>query len=123
MRVLILAAACFLLSNPVRAEDGDELRPVPAAVLVGKPYAGSGAAAEIQFINVRHRAVRLNWIAFDGTPRLYATIPSGGELVQPTFVGHRWFVTPLGGAAPLEAFIATRADIHSDGQAHLATTR
>ena len=112
---------------------GDEIRPVAAGPLIGKAYPGKGLPAEIQFINVRPRSVRLNWIDRDGVLRFYAVIPSGGELLQPTFVSHRWVITPdqidasgsrtpgrTGGfmgdsAGPLEAFIATRSNVHGVG--------
>jgi len=122
MRVSVLPIA-VLMSVSAHADSGDELRPVSASVLIGKPYAGAGAASEIQFINTRRGAVRLNWIGFDGIAKFYARIPPGGEVMQPTLVSHRWLITRDDGGAPIEAFIATRADVHSDGQAQIAIIR
>jgi hypothetical protein len=120
IRIAALIAA-MLASSAASAGD-DELRLVPAAALIGKAYSGAGEASEIQFVNARTRPVRLNWIAFDGTARLYAVLQPGEELLQPTFVSHRWLIT-LAGGAPVEAFISTRADIHGDGQPQIAIIR
>lgn len=122
MRVLIPAVA-LLLAVPAQADSGDELRPVSASALVGRPYTGAGAASEIEFINTRRGPVRLNWIGFDGAARFYAVIPPGGEILQPTFVSHRWLIQRADGGASIEAFIASRADIHSDGQPQIAIIR
>lgn len=118
-----LAAVAIVLSVPAQAQEGDELRPVPASVLLHQAYPGAGAPSEIEFINARRAPVRLYWIEFDGAPRLYATIPPGGEVLQPTFVSHRWLVAREGSDAPVAAFISSRADLHGDGQAQLAIIR
>ena len=122
MRVPILLVS-LLMAGTAHADSGDELRSVPPAVLIGKSYAGVGVASEILFINARRAPVRLNWIGFDGVAKFYALIPPGGEMLQPTFVSHRWLITRENGDLPIEAFIATRADIHSDGQVQLAIIR
>jgi len=116
-------SAALMLCSPAVAQAGDELAPLPAAALIGKPYAGAGAAAEIFFINARSAPVRLFWIRFDGTLQLYAVIQPGGEVRQPTYVSHRWLITRHDVDAPIQAFIATRSDIHGDGQSQVAVIR
>jgi hypothetical protein len=129
------------LPPPAGAHTNDELQPIAAGPLIGKSYPGAGLPAEIQFINVRRRSVRLNWIDFDGRLRLYAVVPSGGEVLQHTFVSHRWVITSnqagisnhratgrhrsraAHAGVPIEAFIATRSNAHGDGQPQIAIIR
>jgi hypothetical protein len=111
----------LFLSAPALAES-DEINPVPTAAVIGHPYFGDQAPSQIRFINVRDRSVRLMWISFDGTERPYAVIAPGHEIIQPTFVAHRWLVKDDDGT-PLQAFISTRSAIRDNGIAQIALIR
>jgi hypothetical protein len=80
---------------------------VPADVLEAKRYFGSNVPSAVRFINVRHRPVRIMWIGFDGAERQYAEISPGEEIIQPTFVAHRWLARDSADGTPLQAFIST----------------
>ena len=47
----------------------------------------------------------------------------GDEMVQPTFVGHRWLIKDKESGEPLEAFISTRSAIRDRGTAQIALIR
>ena len=112
-------ALLLLWAAPAFAEC-DEIGPVPVAALIGRPYAGDAAPSQIRFINVRVRRVRIVWIAFDGSEKTYASLEPGQEMIQPTFVAHRWLIRDAQDDVPLEAFISTRRD---DGVAQIALIR
>ena len=101
----------------------DELDPVPARAIIGHGYGGETAPARIRFINVRDRPVKILWIAFNGTEQLYATLDEGQEVVQPTYVAHRWLARDAIDGTPLAGFIATRSDRRSNGTAQIALIR
>ena len=117
------ALAILLLSSAPALADGDEISPVPVPAVIGHPYAGEGAPSQIRFINVRMRPVDIVWIGFDGAERFYSSLNPGDEIVQPTFVGHRWLVKDKGNGEPLEAFISTRSAIRDRGTAQIALIR
>jgi hypothetical protein len=117
-----IAAAFLTISSPASA-CGDELAPISPEALIGKAYEGASAASEIRFINVRARPVRLMWITFEGARRFYATIATGAELVQPTYVAHRWLVEDAANGQPLQAFISTRSAARDEGTAQIAIIR
>jgi len=52
----------------------------------------SNISTEITFINDTGRSVRLYWINFEGERQLYAQIPPGQRVQQPTFAKHPWIV-------------------------------
>jgi von Hippel-Lindau disease tumor suppressor protein len=115
-------ASLLLAASPALA-DCDEISPVPAQALVGHPYFAENTPSQIRFINVRNRAVQILWVAFDGSERLYAQLGEGDQIVQPTFVAHRWLVRDSGDGTPLEGFISTRAGARSNGTPQIALIR
>jgi hypothetical protein len=117
-----VALALLMISGPASA-DGDEISPVPAAALIGHGYSGDGAPSQIHFINVRSRPVSIMWIAFDGSERFYLALQPGDEVMQPTYVGHRWLVKDQQDGTALEAFISTRSAIRDRGTAQIAIIR
>jgi len=118
-----LSFALLLASPSVAAAAADELDPVPARAIIGHAYIGETAPSRILFINVRDRPVKIIWIGFDGVERPYATLNEGQEMVQPTFVGHRWLARDAGDGDPLAGFIATRSERRSNGVAEIAIIR
>ena len=57
----------------------------------------SAQPATMIFRNDRRRPVVVYWIDFDGNRQIQARVPPGGEMIQPTVVGHPWLVaTPSG---------------------------
>lgn len=117
----VLGPMLMLLSAPAIAQ-GDELDPVPAQALMAHPYFAEGTPAQMLFINVRARPVRVLWVAFDGSQQQYAELKQGEQWLQPTFVAHRWLVEDVDGT-PLEGFIATRAAARSNGTPQIAIIR
>lgn len=117
-----LAIALLLLPAAAWAE-GDELSPDPAQILRGQPYSGDAAPSQIRFVNVRSRPVSVMWIAFDGKERTYFSLLPGQEIVQPTFVAHRWLVKDALDGTPLQAFISTRSAARDNGAAQIALVR
>jgi VHL beta domain len=115
--------AVLLLTAAPAFADSDEISPVPLPAVLGHPYLGERSASQIRFINVRTRAVSIVWIGFDGVERPYASLDPGGEIVQPTFVGHRWLIRDKEDGQPLEAFISTRSAIRDRGTAQIALIR
>lgn len=118
----LLLAVCLASSSAAFA-DGDELAPVRPQAVIGHAYFGDGAPSLIRFINVRSRPVRILWIGFDGSERPYAELAEGQEIIQPTFVAHRWVVKDAGDGTPVAAFISTRSAAHDDGIAQIAVIR
>lgn len=116
------AILLLLCAGPAFAES-DELEPIPAQTLIGQHYSGDAAASKIRFINARSRSVRLIWLAFDGSARTYAVIDPGQEIVQPTYVAHRWLVEDAGDRQPLQVFISTRSAARDNGAAQIALIR
>jgi len=45
---------------------------------------------EFTLTNNKAGAVKLYWIDWNGNAKLYATVPSKGHVIQPTFVSHVW---------------------------------
>ena len=119
--ILALAVASFA-AQPACAE-GDELVEVSPAVVTGKAYGGDAAPSRIRFINVRDRAVRILWISYDGRSVPYAVIEPGHELVQPTYVAHRWLVVDAADNQPLGAYISTRPAARDRGAIQIALLR
>ena len=117
-----ISLALLLIASPALA-DGDEMKPVPAQALIGHSYLGENTPSEIRFINVRNRPVRIMWVAFDGSERFYVQLRQGDEIIQPTFVAHRWLVRDAGDGTPLEGFISTRSAARSDGTPQIALIR
>jgi len=115
-------AILLLLATPALAES-DEIGPVPAQALIGHAYFGENTPSHIRFINVRNRPVRVVWIGFDGTEKPYAELAEGQEIIQPTFVAHRWLVRDAGDGTPLTGFISTRSAAHSEGTPQIALIR
>ena len=118
----VFLMALLAMSAPAFAET-DEIAPVPAAAVIGHPYFGDRAPSQIRFINVRARPIRLMWISFDGTERPYTVIEPGKEIVQPTYVAHRWLVKDEGDGTPLHAYISTRSAARDNGTAQIALIR
>lgn len=58
---------------------------------------GPRPATTMTFKNYRGSRVRIYWIDFEGSRKLYAYIESGQSVVQPTFLTHPWVVTDDGG--------------------------
>lgn len=118
----MLPSLLLLVATPAFAES-DEISPVPADVLIGRAYFGENTPSQIRFINVRKRPVRLVWITFEGRERNYAEIAVGQEMIQPTFVAHRWLVRDAGDGTPLQAFISTRSAARDNGTPQIAVIR
>ncbi|HYI42696.1 MAG TPA: hypothetical protein VD768_03640 [Sphingomicrobium sp.] len=118
-----IALASILLCTPATAAESDELAPVPSSALIGRQYCGDTAPSRIRFINLRDRAVRITWIALDGARRPYGTLAPGGEMVQPTFLAHRWVVEDAADGQPLYGFISTRSAARDEGATPIALIR
>ncbi len=111
-----------MFSSPALA-GSDEIDPVPAQALIGHAYFGENTPSHIRFINVRNRPVRILWVAFDGSERPYVELTEGREIIQPTFVAHRWLVRDAGDGTPLQGFISTRSAARSGGTPQIALIR
>jgi hypothetical protein len=122
MSRILLAAMIVSAAVPALAA-GDELEPVSASALLGRPYAGDTAPSRIRFINVRDRPVTITWITFEGSERGYAQLAPGQEVVQPTYVAHRWLAKDALDGTPLQAFISTRSAARDHGTAQIALIR
>ena len=118
-----VALALLLFSSAPAVAQGDELDPLPPPILMGQAYGGDAAPSFIRFINVRPRPVKIVWLAFDGSERPYATVAPGQEIVQPTFVAHRWLVKDGVEDTPLEVFISTRSAARDNGAMQIALIR
>lgn len=118
----LIPVALLLSASPAVAES-DELTPVPVGAVIGRAYPGDGAPSTIRFINVRPALVSLVWIGGDGKEHLYAIIDTGQEVIQPTFVTHRWLVKDNRDGTPIEAFISTRSAIRDAGTSQIALIR
>ena len=118
----MLLSTLLLFTAPAFAE-GDELDAVPAHALIGHGYFSESTPSEILFINLRRRPVRLLWVAFDGSERPYGVLAEGEQVLQPTYVAHRWLVRDAGDDAPLEGFIATHAIARSNETPQVALIR
>jgi hypothetical protein len=121
-RRISLMLPLILIGSPAVAE-GDEIGPVPAQAVIGHTYFGENTPSQIRFINVRNRPVRILWVAFDGNERPYVELTEGQEVIQPTFVAHRWLVRDAGDGTPLVAFISTRSAARSNGTPQIALIR
>ena len=108
-----------LSSGPGLAQEMDS---VPADAVAGHSYFSPNTPSQILFINVRNRPVHIFWIAFDGTERSYAELAEGQQVLQPTYVAHRWLIKDDDGT-PLEGFISTRAAARSNGTPQIALIR
>ncbi len=122
IRVLLAAFVLGSLSGGAHA-NGDEIAPVSVDAVAGKAYFGSSVAAHLRFVNVRTQPVRLYWIHVDGSERPYALLAPGEEIIQPTYVAHRWIARDPRDGAPLQAFISTRSTIRDLGTAQIALIR
>jgi|SRR5579884_1153938 len=111
-----------LLASPAFAQ-ADEIDPVPAHALIGHGYFTESTPSQILFINVRARPVRILWVGFDGSEHLYDELAEGQQLLQPTFVGHRWLIRDSISGEPLEGFISTPAAARSTGTPQIALIR
>jgi len=118
----VLLASLLLLTTPALAR-GDEIDAVPADALIGHAYFSENTPSVVLFISVRARPVRILWVAFDGSERPYAELRQGEQVLQPTFLAHRWIVRDAGDGTPLEGFIATRAAARSNGAPQIALIR
>jgi hypothetical protein len=121
MAMLRRVLACILLVLSGRAL-AQELDSVSADAVIGHPYFSPNTPSQILFINTRNRPVRILWVAFDGTERPYVELTEGEQVLQPTFVAHRWLVRDVDGT-PLEGFISTRAAARSKGTPQIALIR
>ena len=115
----VLPCMLLMLSTSAFAQEIDS---VPADAVVGHPYFSPNTPSQILFINTRNRPVRILWVAFDGTEKPYAELTEGQQVLQPTFVAHRWLVRDADGT-PLEGFISTRAAARSKGTPQIALIR
>jgi hypothetical protein len=118
----ILLAVSLAQAAPVLAES-DAISPVPAQAVIGHHYLGENTPSQIRFINVRSRPVRVCWISFEGGERPYAVLTEGQEIIQPTFVAHRWLIRDDGDGTPLQAFISTRSAARDNGTPQIALIR
>ncbi|WP_037546270.1 hypothetical protein [Stappia stellulata] len=53
----------------------------------------SDRPATLIFRNERRRPIVVHWLDFNGERQSQARVPAGGEMVQPTLIGHPWLVT------------------------------
>ena len=118
----ILLPTLMLSTTPVFAQ-GDEIDAVPAHALIGHGYFSESTPSEILFINLRRRPVRLLWVGFDGSEHAYGELAEGEQILQPTYVAHRWLVRDAGNGEPLEGFIATHGTARSNGTPQIALIR
>ena len=116
----VLPFVLLLWAAPAFAQEMDS---VSADAVIGHPYFSPNTPAQILFINVRNRPVKILWVAFDGTERQYAELAEGQQVLRPTFVAHRWIVRDAGDGTPLEGFISTRAAARSHGSPQIALIR
>jgi hypothetical protein len=86
MRWIFLAGVLLFLCPGGHAADGT----CPNEELLRSQK--SNNSTEITFINDTGGSVRLYWINFEGERQLYAQIPPGQRVHQPTFVMHPWIV-------------------------------
>ena len=118
----VLLSTLVLFASPAFAQ-GDEIDAVPAHALIGHGYFSESTPSQILFINVRARDVRVLWVAFDGSEHPYEELAEGQQVLQPTFVGHRWLIRDALSGEPLEGFISTRAAARSNGTPQIALIR
>jgi hypothetical protein len=52
---------------------------------------------EIDFVNHRDESVVIYWLDYQGARERYLVLDSGAIRQQPTFVGHPWVITTMGG--------------------------
>jgi len=52
----------------------------------------TGAEASVTFANASGASRAVLWIDGEGVPQTYASLNSGEQYVQPTFVGHPWLI-------------------------------
>ncbi|GIF40778.1 VHL beta domain-containing protein [Actinoplanes xinjiangensis] len=52
---------------------------------------------EIDFVNHRDESVVIYWLDYQGARERYLVLDSGDARQQPTFVGHPWVITTMGG--------------------------
>ena len=52
----------------------------------------TGNETEIIFVNLTKAAIAYHWIDGNGEEKYYGSIPAGGFVNQPTYVGHVWLV-------------------------------
>jgi hypothetical protein len=119
----IMCLAFLVVSSSPAVADCDEMSPVPAQALIGHTYMGDNRPSAIRFIDVRNRPVRITWVAFDGVERPYLQMSEGDEIIQPTFVAHRWLVRDAADGTPLEGFISTCSATRNDGSTQIALIR
>lgn len=117
-----LLSTLLLFAGPAFAQ-ADEIDAVPARALIGHGYFSESTPSEILFINVRARPVRVLWVGFDGSEHAYEELTEGQQVLQPTFVEHRWLIRDAQSGEPLEGFISTRATARSDGTPQIALIR
>ncbi|MGZ2410676.1 von Hippel-Lindau disease tumor suppressor protein [Sphingomonas sp. F9_3S_D5_B_2] len=119
---LVLLAVVWLWSAPALA-GCEATDPLPARAVIGHPYIGSDTPSEMRFINVRSRPITVLWVSFDGGERRYAQLGEGEEMIQPTYVAHRWLIRDALDGRPLTAFISTEAAARSPGNPQIALVR
>ena len=50
----------------------------------------------ITVVNRSNAALRLYWLDFQGSWRLYHTVAPGSRIQQDTFIGHNWLIATIG---------------------------
>ena len=68
----------------------------------------SETVTRVRFENRSGRTLDLFWLDFEGHRKHYGTIAAGGEIAQPTYVGHVWLLAD-GGGEGVALFVAERA--------------
>ncbi len=85
-------AGTFALIPQALARDIEPPAETPACPAAGQFHSWNkgNQPTQIKFINNLDSTVAIYWVDFNGNWVQYATIPSRGQIVQPTYVGHAW---------------------------------
>jgi hypothetical protein len=82
-------------------QSGGALLPWLSAERMPSASPSSSQASSILFVNQRSHPLDLDWIAFDGSHKKYASVRPGMTHLVNTFTGHAWLVLedgkPIGG--------------------------
>jgi hypothetical protein len=111
--LLALAIAMVLARLPPAMPVGGDpseigLAPRAAGDETGLKSPASDTVTRVRFENRSGRTLDLYWLDFEGHRKHYGTIAAGGEIAQPTYVGHVWLLADQNGDA-VAIFVADRA--------------
>jgi hypothetical protein len=61
------------------------------------PSVSSQQATGMTFVNRSDQVIAIFWLDFQGSRRLYHSLPPGGRIAQDTFIGHNWLIAQSDG--------------------------